>query len=109
MVPTLTLPKFRLLGVTDITVPWPVTSSFCGLPTPLSVTSRVAERRPDAEGVKATLIVQLAPAATLDPQVFVSAKSAALGPASLIPLIVRVLLPVLVRVTGCEGLVVLTS
>ena len=37
----------------------------------LSATLRVALRVPVAEGLKVTLIVQLSPAATLDPQVLV--------------------------------------
>jgi hypothetical protein len=61
---------------------------------------------PFAEGVKVTVMVQLAPAATEVPQVFVWAKSALLLPPMVIPLPlnVRVPVPVLVRVTFCGWL-----
>jgi hypothetical protein len=46
-----------------------------GVPVVLSVTLKVAERLPAAVGVNVTLMVQLAPAAMLEPQLFVWAKS----------------------------------
>jgi hypothetical protein len=52
-------------------------------------------REPVAVGVKVTLIVQEALAATLEPQVLVWEKS----PLMVMLLIVRVALPVLLRVT----------
>jgi hypothetical protein len=55
-------------------------------------------------GAKVTLIVQLAPALTLLPQVFVSAKS----PDEEIFETARATAPVLVRVTVCAALVVPT-
>jgi hypothetical protein len=51
-------------------------------------------REPVAVGVKVTLRVQLAPAARLGPQVLVWAKS----PLAVMLVIVRVALPVLLRV-----------
>jgi hypothetical protein len=57
-----------------------------------------------AVGVKVTLIVQLAPAATLAPQVLVWAKS----PLAATLEMFRAALPVLVSVTVCGALVVPT-
>jgi hypothetical protein len=52
-------------------VPVPAKLTFCGLPPPLSVTETAADRVPAAVGLNVTLIKQLAPEATLFPQVFV--------------------------------------
>jgi len=68
------------------------------LPVALSVRVTEAARAPAATGLKATLMVQLAPAATLDPQVFVCAKSAGLAPASAMPLMLKAAVPLLLRV-----------
>jgi hypothetical protein len=65
----------------------------------LSATLRVALRVPVATGLKVTLIVQLAPAATLDPQVLVWVKSPALVPETETLVTLSDALPVLVRVT----------
>lgn len=56
-------------------VPVPVKLTFCGLPPPLSLTETVADRAPVAAGVNVTLMKQLAPDATLLPQVVVCLKS----------------------------------
>ena len=70
--PTLTVPKSRIAGESSALVPVPLTLICCeALPAPLSLTLAVPEIVPDLVGVKVTLIVQLAPAATLDPQLFV--------------------------------------
>jgi len=55
--------------------PVPVRLTVCGLPLALSVTVSAPVRVPVAVGVNVTLIVQLAPAATLDPQLLVWEKS----------------------------------
>jgi hypothetical protein len=69
----------------------------------------VAVRAPTAVGVKVTLMVQLALAATLEPQVLLAMlKSPGLAPEVEMELMVRALVPVLVRVTVCGGLVVPT-
>ena len=65
----------------------------------MSVMVSVAERDPLAAGVKVTLIAQLAPAAMLDPQPFVSAKSLRLAPVIEMPVIPKAALPVLLNVT----------
>jgi hypothetical protein len=59
----------------------------------------VAVRVPSAAGVKVTLILQLAPAATLEPQVFVAVKSVAFVPVTAILLRVSGAVPVLLSVT----------
>jgi hypothetical protein len=55
-------------------------------------------RFPVAAGLKLTLIVQLAPAATLDPQLLVWAKSLALAPEIAMLLTLKAALPELVKV-----------
>ncbi len=71
----------------------------------MSVTVTVPLRVPVAVGLKVTEIVQLAPAATLVPQVFVCAKS------PLTPMLARlsVAVPVLLSVTVMGALAVLTT
>ena len=61
----------------------------------LSVTVIVPVLAPATVGLNVTLMVQEAPAATLEPQLLVWAKS----PLVLMPETVRLALPVLVRVT----------
>jgi hypothetical protein len=51
--------------------PVPERLTLCGLPVALSVRVTAAVSVPLAAGVKVTLIVQLVPAATLDPQLLV--------------------------------------
>jgi hypothetical protein len=90
-------------------VPVPVSGTVCGLPAALSVIETEAVRMPFAVGVKVTLMVQFAPAATLVPHVFVCEKSVELVPVTPMLVIVRVALPVFVKVTFCAGLDVLMS
>ena len=80
VVPRDWLPKARLVGerpstgavgVAAVSAPFPERLTVCGLPRALSVMLTEAVRLPLAEGVKVTLIVQLAPAATELPQVLV--------------------------------------
>ena len=99
-VPTDWLPKARLEGetLTADAVPVPERGTVCGLPAALSATVRAAVRFPVAAGLKLTLIVQLAPAATLDPQLLVWAKSLALAPEIAMLLTLKAALPELVRV-----------
>ena len=65
----------------------------------LSLKETAADSAPIKEGVKLTLIVQLLPAATGLPQVLVGAKSPLLVPVTEMPVMVKLALPVLVRVT----------
>src|SRR5215472_10589808 len=83
----------------DRHVPDPVKETFCGLPAALSVMVSAALREPRAAGVKVTLNVQLAPPATLEPQVLVSAKSPLFLPVIATLLRLSGALPILVKVT----------
>ena len=94
-------------AATEKSMPIPVSPAEWGLPGPSSVMVSVALRAPAAVGLKVTLKVQLAPAASVAgnaPQVFVWAKS----PLVAMALIVSGALPLLVSVTVCAALVVPT-
>ena len=111
--PILTLPKLRLVGDTLTVVdppedetPDPVKPIVWGLFEALSAMVTVPARVPVVVGVKLTLIVQLAPAATEDPQVPEPAK--AKSPPIVRLLIVSVAFPVLLSVTACATLAVPT-
>ena len=75
LLPTAWLANVKLAGVklavAAVAVPVPVKATVCGLPVALSVMVTEAARLPLAEGVKVTLIVQLAPAPTELPQLLV--------------------------------------
>ena len=90
-------------------VPVPERLTVCGLPVALSVIVTVAVRLPVAAGVKVTLIVQLPPAATELPQVLVCAKSLGLVPVMARLEMVKVAVPVLLRVAVCAPLVEATA
>jgi hypothetical protein len=100
-VPTDWFPKERLVAerLTAGTAPVPERLTAWGLPLALSVMLTEAVRLPLAEGVKVTLIVQLAPPATELPQLLLWAKSPALVPVSVTLVMLNVALPLLVRVT----------
>ena len=102
VLPTDTLPKERLLGETPATavVPVPERLMVCGLPVALSATLTIAERMPDAVGLKVMLIVQVDPALKLDPQVLVCTKSLRFTPETAILVTLNVALPELVKVTA---------
>jgi hypothetical protein len=84
--------------------PVPVRGTVCGLPTALSARERLALRAPAADGVNITLMAQLAPALRLEPQVLVSAKSAAFAPVTVTLVSDIVELPVFVSVTDWDAL-----
>ena len=72
--PTVCVPKAKDAGTLSTPgvatlFPVPDTAIACGLPVPVLVTVTDAERAPAADGVKVTLKLQLAPAATLPAQV----------------------------------------
>jgi len=100
------LPKAKLVGKKLVlgATPVPVRATVCGLPVALFVTVIVPGWLPMAVGVKVTVIVQLAPAATELPQVLVWAYCALA--AMLVTL--NALVPPLVSVTVCATLVVFT-
>ena len=75
----------------------------------MSDTERVALRAAATVGLNVTLIVQFAPAARLEPHVFVAAKSPEFVPEMAMLVIVRDAAPVFESVTICAALVVLTG
>src|SRR5437879_13237832 len=91
--------------------PVPVSDTDCGLPAASSVMVTVAVRALAAVGVNVRLRRQLAPATTVAPFVQVvpaaMAKSPGFEPARAMLVMLRVAVPLLVRVTVCTGLVVL--
>jgi len=99
----------RLVGLTVTPVPVPDSDTVCGLPGALSVTETAALLDPVADGRNVTLIVQLAPAAKLDPHVVVREKSPALVPVTVMLLIVMLEFPVFVRVVLRAVLVMFTA
>ena len=96
------MPKARLVGETlaIMDVPVPERLTDWGLPVALSAMARAAARLPAAEGVKVTLMVQLAPAASELPQLLVWAKSLALVPKTAMLVMLKAELPELLRVTA---------
>src|SRR5437899_956036 len=107
-------PKARLVGakVTVGAMLVLASETDCGLPAASSVMLAVAVRALAAVGVNVRLRTQLAPATTVAPFVQVvpaaMAKSPALAPPSATVAMLRVAVPLLVRVTVCAGLLVLT-
>lgn len=89
--------------------PVPVSATVWGELVALSTTVRVAVSVPATDGVKVMERVQVAPAATLLPQVLVWLKVAAFVPLRLMELMASVAEPVLVSVTVCAGLVLATT
>jgi hypothetical protein len=106
LVPCGMVPNATLAGETVAVgiAPVPERGTVCGLPAALSVNERLALRVPAAEGVKITLMVQLALGLKLEPQLLVSEKSAAFVPVTVILVSEREETPVFVSVTGCEAL-----
>src|SRR5205807_1358610 len=92
-------------------MPVPASDTDCGLPGASSVMVTVAVRALAAVGVNVRLRRQLAPATTVAPFVQVvpaaMAKSPGFKPARTMLEMLRVAVPLLVRVTACTGLVVL--
>jgi len=104
-------PKERVEGerlTAGTPTPVPLKLTVWGLPLALSVMLTDALRDPVAAGSNFTLIVQLAPAATLLPHVFVWVKSAVFVPVRPTLVMFKVALPVLVSVALWAALVVPT-
>jgi hypothetical protein len=92
--------------------PFPLSATLWGEPVALSVMVMLALRLPVAVGENVALSAQLAPAANvlgLSGQVFVWAKSPALGPLMAILEVVSGAVPLLVSMTVCAGLVVVSN
>ena len=87
------------LPTVAVAVPVPARETDCELPVALSEMLRVAVRDPLAAGVKVTLIVHVAPAAMLDPQLLVCEKSLESVPEIPMFAMLRAALPVLFKVT----------
>lgn len=85
----------------------PESATLCGEPVALSVMVKAAVAAPVAVGLKAILTVQEAPGASGPVQLLHLENDDALGPVSA-PLKFSVPVPVLLSVTCCAALVVLT-
>jgi hypothetical protein len=83
-------------------VPVPLREAVCGLPAALSVNVTVPVALPEMVGARVTLIMQFAPAASVEPQLLVCAKFALAA----ILVMVSVAVPELVSVMGRGSLVV---
>jgi hypothetical protein len=83
-------------------VPVPLRETVCGLPAALSVNETVPVALPEMVGARVTLIMQFAPAASVEPQLLVCAKFALAA----ILVMVSVAVPELVSVMGRGSLVV---
>ena len=83
-------------------LPVPERFRVCGLFEALSVRTKDAVRFPGPAGVKVMVIVQLPFAGTELPQVLVSEKSPVFAPATVMPVIVNGVLPVLLSVRFWE-------
>jgi hypothetical protein len=98
VVPTACAGKVNEAGerlTTAVVAPVPVRLTVCVAGLALSVMVTAPALVPVAVGLKVTLRVQLAPAATLEPQVLVWEKS----PLALMLVIVRLAFPVFLSVT----------
>ncbi len=89
-------------------MPVPLSVTLCGLPPPLSLKSNDAVRAPVAVGVKVRFTVQLWFTPKVAPQVVVLEKSPAFTPRIPICHKFMVMVPLLVMVTACGELLVLT-
>ena len=90
-------------------IPIPASPTLCGLPVASSVIVTLAARLPIAAGLKVMLIAQFAPAATLDPQVFVCEKSPLFAPVMVMLAMFRVAIPLFVSMMFCAALAVVTN
>jgi hypothetical protein len=112
----LLVPNNWLLNVSEVgerltagATPVPVRLTAWGLPLALSVIVTAALRAPVAVGLNVTLMVQLAAAATLVPQVLVWLKSPLFVPVMAMLVMLSAAVPVFERVTACAVLLVLTN
>ena len=101
-VPTSVLGKGSGLGLSTAcgAVPVPVITADCGEPVALSATEMAAVRLPVDPGVNATVMVQVAPAASEPPQLFDCPKLLALVPVTEMLVMVNAALPGLDSVIG---------
>jgi len=110
LVPTAWGPKVRLVGDGPAADPTPVRIIGGEFPlAPEEPTTMEDFRGPAVVGVKVALIAQFAPAATEVPQVLVWAKSLAFAPVTAMPVMLKLVFPVFVRVTVWAALVIATD
>ncbi len=107
-VPCTVLPNVRLDGVSDTpgAVPVPLSAMIWVPPLALSVMVITPVRTPLAVGVNVTAMVQLPETATGDVAEQLVLGSSAKSPEAIRELMVRALLPVLIKVTDCAVAVV---
>jgi len=91
----------------SLETPLPLNSTGCA-PPPSCCTLTDAVRKPVAVGLNLTSMAQLELAGTLEPQVVVSTKSPKLFPTIPMPRMLNGVLPMLVNLTVCGGLMVPT-
>jgi hypothetical protein len=84
----------------------PLSATVCGEPDALSATDSIAVSLPAELGEKVMLTEQVAPAASIEPQLLVSEKVLAFAPVIEIPVSDSDAVPELVINTVCEALVV---
>lgn len=101
-VPTSVLGNASGLGLNTACgrVPVPVTTADCGEPVALSATEMAAVRLPVAPGMNETVIVQVAPTASEEPQLFDCPKLLALVPVTEMPVMVSAAVPGFDNVIG---------
>jgi hypothetical protein len=87
-------------------VPVPLRLTVCGEPAALSATESVAVKLAAEAGLKVTAMEQLAPASSEPAQVLVWAKSVALLPPTVMPLMASGALPVFLRMALWAAVVV---
>ena len=85
--------------------PVPLREMLCGEPLALSVMVTAALSAPVVVGVKWPWMVQLAPPATLVPQLFANTNEEASVPVTAMLVMSKGAVPVLVSVTDCDALV----
>jgi hypothetical protein len=95
-------------SVTGAAVPVPLSVAVCGVPLALSITLTDALKLAAEAGVNVTAIVQVDPAASVEAQVVVWAKSAVFVPMTLTPEMDRVAVPGFDNVNVCAALVLPT-
>jgi len=109
--PTASSPYDRLLAESDTAggrTPVPVRLMLCGEPVALSVMVTAAVCAPVAVGAKCPWMLQLAPTARLEPQLFANTNEDAFAPVTRMLVIDSFAWPVLVMDTLCEALTVPT-
>ena len=101
-------PTHSKSGGTGTASPVPLSVPVCGDPAALSATLTVALSAVAEPGVNVTAIAQLAPAASVAPQVVVCANDPAFVPPNVMPEIFSVAFPGFESVKLCDALVVAT-